>query len=254
MEDWKERTRLLIGDENIKRIESKTVLVLGAGGVGGFVIESLVRSGIKNLGIICDGVVSNSNINRQIIAKVDTVGQNKTELFEKRLKEINPNINIYTIHKTITPENLESLINEVTKNIGKIDYIIDAIDSLDAKVENVIYCVKNNIKLYISMGAGFKLDTTKIKHSNIFNTKVCKLAKKIRQNLSRRIKEENLNKEDFKNAVAIFSEEEKTNYKDEKENDEENKNTNVASMIFIPASFGIKIASLVILDIINSKR
>lgn len=246
MEKWEDRTVRLIGKENFEKIKEKVVLIFGVGGVGGIALEALVRSGISNIGIVNMDKVSVSNINRQIIANTKTVGKYKTDVFKERLKDINPDLNIYALNKKITIENLEEIIKDVKKHFGKIDYIIDAIDDVPVKIENIIYCAKEDINLIVSMGAGFKMDTSKVRVSNIFKTKSCKLAKKIRKSINNFLKNENiLNKENFKKIIAVYSEEETMKAKvSDGKND-------VASMMFVPASFGLKIAELVIKDIIE---
>lgn len=246
MENWQERTERLIGKENIQKIENIKIVILGVGGVGGFVFESLVRSGVKNIAIVNEDKISYSNINRQIIANLETIGKYKTDEIKKRAEKINENINVYNLNVKLTKDNLESIIEYIEKNIGKIDYIIDAIDDIPVKIENIIFCKKKNIKCITSMGAGFKLDTRKIKDEPIFKTKTCKLAKKIRSELKRFLKSEknvnSLKEKDFKDIIAVYSEEETINTKEKSE---------VASMIFVPASFGIRIAEIVIRDIID---
>lgn len=248
MEKWEDRTVRLIGKENFEKIKDKVVLIFGVGGVGGIALEALVRSGISNIGIVNMDKVSASNINRQIIANTKTVEKYKTDIFKERLKDINPDLNIYALNEKITIKNLEEIIKDVKKHFGKIDYIIDAIDDVPVKIENIIYCAKENVNLIVSMGAGFKLDTSKVSVSNIFKTNSCKLAKKIRKSINDFLKQENknvLNKENFKKITAVYSEEETM-----KPTVLDNKN-DVASMMFVPAAFGLKIAELVIKDIIE---
>lgn len=246
MENWQERTERLIGKENIQKIANTNIVILGVGGVGGFVFEALVRSGVKNIAIVNEDKISSSNINRQIIANTNSIGKYKTDEIKKRAEEINKNINVFNINIKLTKYNLSSVIEEIEKNIGKIDYIIDAIDDIPVKIENIIFCKKKNIKCITSMGAGFKLDTRKIKDGSIFKTKTCKLARKIRLELKKFLKSEknvdSLKEKDFKDIIAVYSEEETIDIKEKSE---------VASMIFVPASFGIRIAEIVIRDIID---
>ncbi len=240
MENWQDRTEKLIGKENINKIQNKNIAVFGVGGVGGFVVEALVRSGVQNIAIVCMDEVSLSNINRQIIADTKTLGKYKTDVFKERILNINKEANVYNLNIKITKDNLEEIIEKIELNIGKLDYIVDAIDDVDAKIATIIYAAKHQIKCISSMGAGFKLDVDKIKSANILKTKECKLAKKIRQRLNKEIKEGNIKKEELKNILAVYSEEQI----EKKESDE------VASMIFVPAVFGLKIANIIIKDII----
>lgn len=240
MENWQDRTEKLIGKENINKIQNKNIAVFGVGGVGGFVVEALARSGVQNIAIVCMDEVSLSNINRQIIADTKTLGKYKTDVFKERILNINKDANVYNLNIKITKDNLEEIIEKIELVIGKLDYIVDAIDDVDAKIATIIYAAKHQIKCISSMGAGFKLDVDKIKAANILKTKECKLAKKIRQRLNKEIKEGNIKKEELKNILAVYSEEQI----EKKESDE------VASMIFVPAVFGLKIANIIIKDII----
>lgn len=246
MEDWQDRTKKLIGKEKQNKIQNTKIAIFGLGGVGGFVFEALLRSGVKNLAIVDGDNISNSNLNRQIIASIDNVGKSKVKEFEKRAKSINKDANIYALNKKITENNLEEILEDIEKNIGKLEYIIDAVDDLKVKVKNILICQEKNIKCISSMGAGFKLDTRKIKDENIFKTKTCRLAKKIRAELKKFLKSEkntkNLKEKDFKNIIAVYSEEDMIDIEDKK---------TVASMIFVPASFGIRIAEICIRDIIQ---
>lgn len=222
------RTIALIGDEKFKLLQNKKVLVFGLGGVGGYVCEMLVRSGIKNIGICDFDVVSLSNKNRQIIALDSTIGLYKTDVMEKRLKDINNEVIINKYNFKID----ENSINMIETDY---DYYIDCIDDVKAKIMIILRAVNNNIKIISSMGTGNKLDPTKFKIALIKNTKVCPLAKVMRKKLK------DLGITD---VVVLYSEEETI---------VKNVNT-IPSIAFCPSTAGILIARWVILDIIGGNK
>lgn len=222
------RTIALIGDELFKLLQTKKVLVFGLGGVGGYVCEMLVRSGIKNIGICDFDVVSLSNKNRQIIALDSTIGFYKTDVMEKRLKDINSEV-------IINKYNFKIDENSINKIETDYDYYIDCIDDVKAKIMIILKAVNNNIKIISSMGTGNKLDPTKFKIDLIKNTKVCPLAKVMRKKLK------DLGITD---VVVLYSEEE-TIVK---------KISTIPNIAFCPSTAGILIARWVILDIIGGNK
>ncbi len=157
MDEIFSRNKLFWGEENQNLLSLKHVAVFGLGGVGGFCAEALVRAGIGSLTIIDFDNVSVSNINRQLVALQSTVGQNKAMLFEKRLKDINPNIKLNVIDDFYTG-NLD---------LSNIDFVADAIDTMRSKIELLEYCIKNNIPVISSMGAGNRIDPSKLYISDI---------------------------------------------------------------------------------------
>ena len=154
--DQFERFRLLIGD-NFEKIGTKTVALFGLGGVGSYAAEVLVRSGIKNLIIIDNDIIDITNLNRQLMTNRKNIGKLKTDEVEERLKSINPSINVVKITEFITKENINLVFNH------KIDYVIDAIDTIKTKKEIIRICNKNNIKLISCMGTGNKTNPEKLK-------------------------------------------------------------------------------------------
>lgn len=222
------RTIALIGDELFKLLQTKKVLVFGLGGVGGYVCEMLVRSGIKNIGICDFDVVSLSNKNRQIIALDSTIGFYKTDVMEKRLKDINSEV-------IINKYNFKIDENSINKIETDYDYYIDCIDDVKAKIMIILKAVNNNIKIISSMGTGNKLDPTKFKIDLIKNTKVCPLAKVMRKKLK------DLGITD---VVVLYSEEETI----------VEKISTIPSIAFCPSTAGILIARWVILDIIGGNK
>ena len=170
-----EREIKLIGEENLEKIKSKTVAVVGVGGVGGYAVESLVRAGISKLIIIYYDIVDITNLNRQIISLQSNIGKYKTDVIKERINNINPDCNVITINTKLNEENLYLLFNE------KPDYIIDACDTLKVKEMLILECKKRKIKLISSMGTGNKLNPELLKITDIRKTSYDPLAKKIRK-------------------------------------------------------------------------
>lgn len=170
-----EREIKLIGEENLEKIKSKTVAVVGVGGVGGYAVESLVRAGISKLIIIDYDIVDITNLNRQIISLQSNIGKYKTDVIKERINNINPDCNVITINTKLNEENLYLLLNE------KPDYIIDACDTLKVKEMLILECKKRKIKLISSMGTGNKLNPELLKITDIRKTSYDPLAKKIRK-------------------------------------------------------------------------
>lgn len=170
-----EREIKLIGEENLEKIKSKTVAVVGVGGVGGYAVESLIRAGISKLIIIDYDIVDITNLNRQIISLQSNIGKYKTDVIKERINNINPDCNVITINTKLNEENLYLLFNE------KPDYIIDACDTLKVKEMLILECKKRKIKLISSMGTGNKLNPELLKITDIRKTSYDPLAKKIRK-------------------------------------------------------------------------
>ena len=176
-----EREALLIGEDNVKKLMNTSVAVFGAGGVGSYVIEGLVRAGVGKITVVDNDTVSETNINRQLIADTTTVGKYKAEVAAERAKRINPNIEVTSLNLFVTKENAR----EVLKDINA-DYIVDAIDTVSAKLAIIEYATENNVKIISSMGTGNKLDPTKLRVSDISKTSVCPLARVMRAELKKR--------------------------------------------------------------------
>ena len=177
------RTELLIGNESVEKLKKAKVAVFGIGGVGSFVVEGLVRAGIGNFILVDDDKVCLTNLNRQIIATRNTVGKYKVDVAKERILDINSNANIETYQEFFMPDSKEILDNTV-------DYIVDSVDTVTAKIELVIRANKLNIPIISCMGTGNKLDPTKFEVTDIYKTSVCPLAKVMRKELrARGIKE-----------------------------------------------------------------
>ena len=187
------RTELLLGKEAMEQLSKARVAVFGVGGVGGYACEALVRSGIGAFDLIDDDKVCLTNLNRQIIATRKTVGKYKTDVMKERMLEINPDV---AIHKCFfLPENADEFPFE------EYDYIIDAVDTVTAKIELVMKAQEKNVPIISSMGAGNKLDASMFQVADIYKTKVCPLAKVMRRELKKR---------GVKKLKVVYSEEKPT--------------------------------------------
>lgn len=174
------RTQLLIGEEAIKKLSGSRVAVFGIGGVGGYVCEALVRSGVGHFDLIDDDKVCLTNLNRQILATRKTVGKYKAEVMAERMQEINPEADI-RIHKCFfLPENADDF------PFDEYDYVIDAVDTVTAKLELIMRCKEKNVPVISAMGAGNKLDAGRMKIADIYETSVCPLARVMRHELRKR--------------------------------------------------------------------
>ncbi|WP_308780517.1 tRNA threonylcarbamoyladenosine dehydratase [uncultured Clostridium sp.] len=174
------RTELLVGADGIEKLKNAKVMVFGVGGVGSFAVEALTRAGVGTLILVDDDTVCITNLNRQIHATHNTVNKNKVDVMKERILSINNNCNVITHQVFVTPENLKELIPD------DVDYVIDAIDTVTAKIALAQYCYEKGINLIASMGTGNKLDPTQFKVADIYDTKVCPLAKVMRYELKKR--------------------------------------------------------------------
>ena len=180
MLDQFSRTELLLGEEAMEKLKTSRVAVFGIGGVGAYVCEALVRGGVGNFDLIDDDKVCLTNINRQIIATRKTVGKYKVDVMEERMKDINPDVNV-TVHKCFfLPENAAEF------DFESYDYVVDAVDTVTAKLELVMKCKEKDVPIISSMGAGNKLDASAFRVADIYDTKVCPLAKVMRRELKKR--------------------------------------------------------------------
>ena len=174
------RTELLFGKEAMDKLAGSKVAVFGIGGVGGYVCEALVRSGVGAFDLIDDDKVCLTNLNRQIIATRSTVGKYKTDVMRDRMLDINPNVEV-EVHKCFfLPENADDFPWD------SYDYVVDAVDTVTAKIALVMKCKEKNIPIISSMGAGNKLDGSQFKVADIYKTRVCPLAKVMRRELKKR--------------------------------------------------------------------
>lgn len=240
------RTELLIGKQGIEKLQSSKIAIFGLGGVGSYVVEGLARAGIGNFILIDNDIISESNINRQIIATTKTIGKAKVEVAKERILEINPLAKVETFQEFFCVENIK-LFNK----IKDVDYIVDAIDTISSKIELIVNAYNNNIPIISCMGTGNKLDPTKFEITDIYKTSVCPLAKAIRK----RLKEIGIQK-----LKVLYSKEEPIKIEDNtKENmemvkikeNELNNNKIIGSISFVPSVAGLIISGEVIKDIIK---
>lgn len=239
MELWKERTNILLGNGGIEKLSDATVAVIGLGGVGSFAAEMVCRAGVGTMIILDSDTVNITNKNRQLVALDSTIGKLKTDVMERRLKDINPKLNLTVISRYIEESNIDNILGEYA---GKIDFLIDAIDTLSPKIELIKFCVRNKIRLVSSMGAGAKLDATAIRIADLSKSFNCPLAYILRKKL----RKEGINR-GFK---VVFSEE----LPDRNAiipMEERNKKSQVGTISYLPASFGIVCAQVAITDILS---
>lgn len=227
-DDIYQRTEILIGKEDLEKLKNSKVCICGIGGVGSFVMEALARIGIGNITIIDKDKVDVTNINRQIIATVDSVNKDKVECGKERIESINPNIKVQVIKDFIDCNNVENYLSK------DFHYVIDAIDSINSKVAVIKYCKEQNINIISCMGMGNKLNPLMIKVSDIYKTSVCPLAKIMRKKL----KEQKIQK-----LKVVYSEECPIK-----------SDANIlGSISFVPSVAGLVIASEVVKDIIRKE-
>lgn len=231
MENWLNREELLIGKEAIKKLRASTVLVFGCGGVGSYVIEGLVRSGIGNLIVVDNDIVDVTNINRQLIADTTTIGMPKVESVKERALKINPNLNVTIYQEFATSANLSNIIPT------NCSYIVDVIDTVTSKLDIIEYANHHHFPVISCMGTGNKLDPTMFEISDIAKTSVCPLAKVMRKELKNR---------GIEHLKVLYSKEEPQRFS----NDEALKRT-PASISFVPSTAGLIIAGEVVKDLIK---
>lgn len=230
------RTELLLGEEGVKILSDSRVAVFGVGGVGGFAIEALARSGVGTLDIIDNDQVCESNLNRQIIALHSTIGRNKTEVMKERIADINPGIRVNVHQCFYLPENADSF------DFTQYDYIIDAIDTVAGKIQLVMQAQAAGTPIISCMGAGNKLDPARFEVSDIYKTSVCPLAKVMRKELKAR---------GVKSLKVVYSREEAM--KPVQTIAEGNRRAIPGSIAFVPSVAGLILAGEVIKDLVRSK-
>ncbi|WP_270525958.1 tRNA threonylcarbamoyladenosine dehydratase [Longibaculum muris] len=228
------RFELLIGEEKLQQLQNSHVLVFGVGGVGGYVVEALVRSGIGHITIVDNDAVSLTNLNRQIIATRETIGKKKVEVMKERILSINPDCLVTGLEMFYLPENADTI------DLTKYDYVVDAIDTITSKIELAMRCEKLNVPLISSMGTGNKLNPAMLEVSDIYKTSVCPLAKVMRKELKTR---------GVKHLKVVYSKE--LPIKPRQSNEPTNKRTVPGSSAFVPSSAGLLIASEVIKDLLK---
>lgn len=252
MTDQFARTRVLLGQEAMERLSQARVAVFGIGGVGGYVCEALARSGVGALDLIDSDKVSLTNINRQIIATHETIGRYKTEVMRERILSINPQADVETYQCFFLPENVEQF------PFAQYDYVVDAVDTVTAKIELVLKAQEENVPIISSMGAGNKLDAGRFQVADIYETKVCPLARVMRRELKKR---------NVQHLKVVYSEEKPIcprgddMCEEENENalwddvlvegNQERKRAVPGSVAFVPSVAGLILAGEVVKDLIS---
>ena len=237
MDNWLERTSLLLGEEKLEILRHAHVLVVVLGGVGAYAAEMVARAGVGRMTIADADVVSVSNINRQLVALHSTVGRPKSEILADRLRDINPEIELTLVNEFVKDELTYELLDAT-----HYDYAVDAIDTLSPKLAFIKGCLDRQIPLVSSMGAGAKTDPTKMEIADISKTHHCPLAHMLRKRLHkigiRKGFRAVYSPEPMREGAMILCE-------------EQNKKSNVGTISYIPALFGIGCASVVIRDLIG---
>lgn len=226
------RTEMLLGETNLKKLNESKILVIGIGGVGGFVVEALVRAGVGSIDLIDHDVVSKSNLNRQIIANTNTIGKLKVVCMKERIESINEDCSVNAYDTFLTPDNIEKM------DFSKYNYVIDAIDMISSKIAIIEKCIKENVPIISSMGTGNKLDPSKLKISDLSKTSICPLARVMRYELRKR---------GINHLKVCYSTEEPIKVTI---TDDVTKKHIPGSISFVPSSAGLLIASEVVRDII----
>jgi tRNA A37 threonylcarbamoyladenosine dehydratase len=232
-EDSFSRSEKLLGKDNMQKLKESKVLLFGVGGVGGHIAEALARSGIGRIDLVDDDVVSSSNINRQIVALNSTIGHHKVDVMRERIIDINPKCEVKGFKLFYLPKNSN------TFDFSQYDYVIDAVDTVTAKIEIIEKAKQANVKVISAMGAGNKLDPTKFVVTDIYKTKVCPLAKVMRHELKKR---------GITDLKVVYSTEEAL-----KVEANENEKPIPGSVSFVPSVCGLIVASEVIKDLTNKE-
>ena len=237
MEGWLERTELLLGKEKLTLLRNANVLVVGIGGVGAYAAEMIVRAGVGRMTIADADKVSESNINRQLVALHSTIGREKCDILAERLKDINPSLKLTTVNRFIKDSETDELLDS-----DKFDYVVDAIDTLSPKLALIKGAMDRGIPLVSSMGAGAKCDPTLMEIKDIAKTHHCPLAHMLRKRLHKLGIRKGFwavfSPEPVREGAMILCE-------------EQNKKSNVGTISYIPALFGIGCASVVVRDLIG---
>lgn len=230
-----ERTELLLGKEKIRLLQHSHIAVFGIGGVGSYAVEALARAGVGELTLIDCDVFSETNLNRQLYATLDTVGMEKTAVAKDRIALIAPECTVHAVTLFYTPETAPSV------DLTQFDYIIDAIDTMTSKIELICRAHQANVPIISSMGTGNKLDPTKLRVTDLYKTQGCPMARILRRELKRR---------EIPSLKVVFSEEEPQKIFVE---DESSPRHAPASAVFVPACAGLILASETVRDLTEKK-
>lgn len=231
--DWKQRTRLLLGNEKMERLLKAHVLVVGLGGVGAYAAEMICRAGVGRMTIVDADTVQPTNINRQLPAAHSTIGKSKAEVLEARFRDINPEIELTVLPVFLKDENIPELLDA-----AHYDFVVDAIDTLAPKCHLIAEAMKRRLKIVSSMGAGAKSDITQVRFADIWDTYHCGLSKAVRKRLQKMgIK---------RKLPVVFSTEQADAKAVLLTEDERNKKSTCGTVSYMPAVFGCYLAEYVL--------
>ncbi|HBJ76411.1 MAG TPA: tRNA threonylcarbamoyladenosine dehydratase [Porphyromonadaceae bacterium] len=229
--DWRQRTELVLGEENLFRLQKSHVLIVGIGGVGGYVAEFLARSGVGEITIVDADNVELTNLNRQIVALHSTLGKEKVSALSSRMKDINPEIVLHIFPLFLTEGNLDTFIDQ----LGRVDFVVDAIDTLPSKIALIMKVQERGIPIISSMGAGGRIDPSRISVADLNQTHHCPLSKVLRKGLRE--------KGFYGKLPVVFSTEELVH-----------KTSPIGSMAHCVATFGAYLSAYVIDKLISSPQ
>lgn len=233
MENWKQRTALLLGEEKMERLRNAHVLVVGLGGVGAYAAEMICRAGVGRMTIVDADTVQPTNLNRQLPALHSTLGMPKANILEARLKDINPELELKVLPVFLKDENIPELLDA-----ARYDFIVDAIDTLSPKCYLIYHALQRRIKIVSSMGAGAKSDITQVRFADLWDTYHCGLSKAVRKRLQ---------KMGVKRKVpVVFSTEQADSNAVLLTDDEMNKKSTCGTVSYMPTVFGCYLAEYVI--------
>lgn len=241
MENQFTRTELLLGSDSMEKLKNARVAVFGVGGVGGYVVEALARSGVGHIDIIDNDTVSITNINRQIIATLSSVGKYKVDVMKERIMDINPEAEINAFRCFYLPETKDQF------DFSRYDYVVDAVDTVTAKIQLIMQAKESGTKIICSMGAGNKLNPAMFEVADISETSVCPLARVMREACKKR---------GIRKVKVVYSKEKPIKPKKSDapamQNPQTGRRDTPGSMAFVPSAAGLIIASEVVKDIIGS--
>ena len=232
-EDWKQRTRLLLGDEKTERLGRAHVLIVGLGGVGAYAAEMLCRAGVGHLTLVDADTVQPTNLNRQLPALHSTLGRPKADVLAERLRDINPEIDLDVLPVFLKEEQIPELLDA-----GRFDFVVDAIDTLAPKCHLIAEALRRRIRIISSMGAGAKSDITQVRFADIGDTYHCGLSKAVRKRLQKMGIRHKL--------PVVFSTEQADPHAVLLTEDERNKKSTCGTVSYMPAVFGCYLAEYVI--------
>ena len=237
---WLERTALLVQNEGLERLKKANILVVGLGGVGSYAAEFIARAGVQKMTIVDGDFFDETNKNRQLPALDSTIGQSKAKVLAARLKDINKDIEITILEEFLSPERAYEVVTK------EFNYVLDCIDSISPKVNLIVAARRKKVKIISAMGAGGKLDATKIKVKDISQTKNCTMARVLRK----RLKERKVNK----GVKAVYSEEMQISESVKRTDGTNFKKSYYGTISYMPAAFGLQAAAHVLNFILKDEK